>query len=246
MNGKSLSLPNLRMVLLLALGGATLLATGCVKYRAHIEVTPDGKVEMTERAEATPGIMDTLHVDPRLAWTAFEATVGSRAGTFKKDRPDSLAGATGTYELDSWNELGQRGQAFKGIDEGERRINPAQAGSEVKDQYFYKDTSLGYRLEMAEPENATVDSVALPYAQRATGELEVLVPGTILKTNAPKRQGNLLTWPLAYGEKLDVQVSYREWQWVSMVSVVLVTIFLGYLALAGIKHLTRKGKTRPA
>ena len=246
MNGKSLSLPNLRMVLLVALGGATLVASGCVKYRAHIEVTPDGKVEMTERAEATPGIMDTLHVDPRLAWTAFEATVGSRAGTFKKDRPDSLAGATGTYELDSWNELGQRGQAFKGIDEGERRLNPAQAGSEVKDQYFYKDTSLGYRLEMAEPENATVDSLALPYAQRATGELELLVPGTILKTNAPKRQGNLLTWPLAYGEKLDVQVSYREWQWVSMVSVVLVAIFLGYLALSGIKHLTRKGKTRPA
>jgi len=64
------------MVLLVALGGATLVASGCVKYRAHIEVTPDGKVEMTERAEAMPGTMDSLHVDPRLAWTAFEATVG--------------------------------------------------------------------------------------------------------------------------------------------------------------------------
>ena len=249
MNGKSLSLPNRRMVrsfLPLVLGCATLVASGCVKYNAHIEVTPDGKVEVTERVQAMPGTMDSLHVDPRLAWTAFEATVGSRAGQFTKDRPDSLAGATGKYELDSWNELGQRGQAFKGIDEGERRLNPAQAGSEVKDQYFYKDTTLGYRLELSEPENATVDSLALPYAQQATGDLEIHVPGTILKTNAPKRQGNLLSWPLAYGQKVDVQVSYREWQWVSMVSVVLVAIFLGYLAISGIKHLTRKGKARPA
>ena len=243
MNGKSFSL---RSLLLLALSGSTLLASGCVTYRAHVQVTPDGKLEMTERAEAMPGTMDSLHVDPRLAWTAFEATVGSRAGRFEKDRPDSLKGATGHYELDSWNELGQRGQAFKGIDEGEKRLNPAQAGQEIKDQYFYRDTMLGYRLELTEPSNATVDSLALPYAQKATGELEIEVPGTILKTNAPKRQGNLLTWPLAYGEKLDVQVSYREWQWVSMVSVVLVAIFLGYLALSGIKHLTRKGKTRPA
>ena len=53
-------------------------------------------------------------------------------------------------------------------------------------------------------------------------------------------------WPLAYGDKVDVQVSYREWQWVSMVSVVLVAIFLGYLAFSGIKHLSRKGKARPA
>jgi hypothetical protein len=217
-----------------------------VTYRAHIQVTPDGKVEVTERAEAMPGTMDTLHVDPRLAWTAFEATVGSRAGHFEKDRPDSLKGATGRYELDSWNELGQRGQAFKGIDEGERRLNAAQAGSEIKDQYFYKDTTLGYRVELSEPEGATVDSLALPYAQKATGDLELEVPGTILRTNAPKRQGNVLSYPLAYGTKLDVQVTYREWQWVSMVSVVLVAIFLGYLALSGIKHLARKGKKQPA
>jgi hypothetical protein len=243
MNGKSLTLPNL---LLAALGGAALLASGCVTYRAHIQVTPDGKVEMTERAEAMPGMMDTLHVDPRLAWTAFEATVGSRAGHFEKDRPDSLKGATGRYELDSWNELGQRGQAFKGLDEGERRLNAAQAGSEIKDQYFYKDTTLGYRVELSEPEGATVDSLALPYAEKATGELELEVPGTILKTNAPKRQGNVLSYALSYGQKLDVQVTYREWQWVSMVSVVLVAIFLGYLALSGLKHLARKGKKQPA
>ena len=195
MNGKSLSLRHrftLRSLLLLALSGSMLLASGCVTYRAHVQVTPDGKLEVTERAEAMPGTMDSLHVDPRLAWTAFEATVGSRAGSFEKDRPDSLKGATGRYELDSWNELGQRGQAFKGIDEGERRLNPAQAGLEVKDQYFYKDTTLGYRLELTEPANATVDSLALPYAQKATGVFEVEVPGTILKTNAPKRQGNLL------------------------------------------------------
>ena len=249
MNGKSLSLRppfTLRSLLLLALSGSMLLASGCVTYRAHVQVDPDGKIEVTERAEAMPGTMDSLHVDPRLAWTAFEATVGSRAGHFEKDRPDSLKGATGRYELDSWNELGQRGQAFKGIDEGERRLNPAQAGSEVKDQYFYKDTTLGYRLEMSEPANATVDSLALPYAQKATGTLEVEVPGTILSTNAPKRQGNLLTYPLAYGETIDVKVTYREWQWVSMVSVVLVAIFLGYLAFSGIKALTKKKGPRTA
>jgi hypothetical protein len=84
----------------------------------------------------------------------------------------------------------------------------------------------------------------MPYA-RATGELEIEVP---VRSSRPtrQRQGNLLTYPLAYGEKLDVQVTFREWQWVSMVSVVLVAIFLGYLALSGIKHLTRKGKARPA
>jgi len=217
-----------------------LLASGCVTYRAHINVTPDGKVRITEHAEAAPGILDTLHVDPRLAGTAFEATVGSRGGQFEKDKPDTLKGATGTYELDGWNELGQRGQAFKSVDEGEKRLRPAQAGSEVKDQYFYKDTTLGYRQQLSEPDNATVDSLALPYAQKATGVLEIEVPGTILKTNAPKRAGNLLTYPLAYDTNLDVQVTYREWQWVSMVSVLLVAIFLGYLALSGIKAMTRK------
>lgn len=243
MNGKSLSL---RHPFTLVLAGSLLLASGCVTYRAHVRVTPDGKLEMTERAEAMPGTMDSLRVDPRLAWTAFEATVESRAGHFEKDRPDSLKGATGRYELDSWGELGQRGQAFKGIDEGERRLNPAQAGNEVKDQYFYRDTSLGYRLELTEPEGATVDSIALPYAQKATGVLEIEVPGTILKTNAPKQQGNLLTYPLAYGQKVDVQVTYREWQWVSMVSVVLVAIFLGYLLFSGIKALANKKKKGPA
>jgi len=86
MNGKSLSLPNLRMALLFALGGATILASGCVTYRAHIEVTPDGKVEMRERAEAMPGTMDSLHVDPRLAWTAFEAqnALPSRSCSFSR------------------------------------------------------------------------------------------------------------------------------------------------------------------
>ena len=243
MNGKSLSLRHpstLRSLLLLAFAGSMLLATGCVTYRAHIQVTPDGKVEVTEHAEAVPGMLDTLHVDPRLAWTAFTATVGSRGGHFEKDKPDTMKGATGTYELDSWNELGQRGQAFKSIDEGEKRLRPAQAGSVVKDQYFYKDTSLQYKQQLSEPDNATVDSLALPYAQKATGTLEIEVPGTIMTTNAPKRQGNVLTYPLAYDTNLDVQVTYREWQWVSMVSVVLVAIFLGYLAFSGLKALTKK------
>ena len=243
MNGKSLSLrhpSSLRSLLLLALSGSMLLASGCVTYRAHIQVTPDGKVEMTEHAEAAPGMLDTLHVDPRLAWTAFGATVGSRAGRFVKDQPDTLKGATGTYELDSWNELGQRGQAFKSIDEGEKRLRPAQAGSQVKDQYFYKDTSLQYKQQLSEPDNATVDSLALPYAKGATGTLEIEVPGTILKSNAPKKEGNKLIYPLAYDSNLDVEITYREWQWVSMVSVVLVAIFLGYLLFSGLRALTRK------
>ena len=241
----SMSLPNrrsLRTLVLAALAGTTLLASGCVNYHVHIQVTPEGKVEMTERAEAQPGVMDSLHVDPRLAWTAFEATVGSRAGKFEKDRPDSLKGATGRYELDGWAELGQRGQAFKSIDEGEKRTKPANVQTEVKDQYFYTDTSLGYKVELSAPETGTVDSLALPYAEKATGQLELEVPGTILETNAPKRQGNMLTWPLQYGETLDVKVKYREWQWVSMVSVLLVAIFLGYLLFAGIRTLARKGK----
>jgi hypothetical protein len=249
MNGKSMSPSNVRAgrsSILLAFGFAALIASGCVNYRAHIVVTPDGKLDITERSEVIPGMMDTLRVDPRLAWTAFQATVEGRGGRFTKDRPDTLKGATGHYELDSWAELGQRGQAFKSIDESERRLKAANAGSEIKDQYFYRDTNLGYTLELTEPEGATVDSVALPYAQKATGVVQVDVPGTILRTNAPQRQGNQLSWPLAYGEKLDIKVSYREWQWVSMVSVVLVAIFLGYLLIEGIKQLRRRGKPRPA
>jgi hypothetical protein len=227
-------------------GCVALLASGCVTYRAHIRVTPDGKVDVFERAEALPGVMDSLHVDPRLAWTAFEATVEARGGKFTKDRPDTLKAAQGSYTLDSWNEFGQRGPAFKGIDEIERRMRAPNASSAEKDQYFFKDTELSYKVELTPPEGATVDSLALPWGEKATGVLEVEVPGSILSTNAPKRAGNVLSWPLAYGETLDVKVSYREWQWVSMVSVVLVVIFLGYLAIAGIKEFGQKGKKRPA
>ena len=250
MNGMSMSRLPARAGLvpvLFAFGFAALLASGCVTYRAHIEITPDGKVEMTEHAEAMPGIMDSLHVEPHLAWTAFEGTVDGRAGTFEKDQPDTMKGATGKYELDSWAELGQRGQAFKSIDEGERRLHPANAQSEVKDQYFYKDTKLSYKQELLEPEGATVDSTALPYAQQATGTVELVVPGTILNTNAPQRSGNKMTWPIAYGQTIDMQVSYREWEWVSMVSVVLVALFLGSLVIAGLKRLGgKKGAKRAA
>jgi hypothetical protein len=234
-----------RLTALSAFGLAALLVSGCVTYRAHIQVTPEGKVDVTESAEVAPGIMDTLHVEPHLAWSAFQATVEGRGGQFHKVAGDTMKGGTGTYELDSWSEFGQRGQAFKGIDEGEKRLKPANVQSEIKDQYFYKDTELSYKQELSEPEGATVDSVALPYAEQATGTLELVVPGTIIKTNAPKRSGNTLIYPLAYGQTVDVQVSYREWVWVSMVSVVLVAIFLGSLLLTGIKNL-QKGKKRPA
>ena len=245
MNGKSMSLPKFRAgrsFLLLASGFAALLASGCVTYRAHVTLTPDGKVDVTESAQAEPGIMDTLHVDPRLAWTSFQATVEGRGGHFEKDRPDSLKGASGRYELDSWTEFGQRGQAFKGIDEGERRVKAPQVSSEVKDQYFFIDTSIGYKQELTSPDNATVDSLALPYAEKATGTLEIEVPGTILTHNAPKKQGNVLTYPLAYGQTVDIKVTYREWQWVSMVSTVLVAIFLGSIGLSAMKNFGKKKK----
>ena len=249
MNGKSMSPAMLRTgrrLALLASGCAALLASGCVTYRAHIRVIPDGMVEIFERADALPGVMDSLHVDPRLAWTAFQATVEARGGKFLKDRPDSLQGAQGSYMLDSWSEFGQRGPAFKGIDEIERRMRAPNVQSAEKDQYFFKDTELSYKVELTPPDGATVDSLALPWAEKATGVLEVEIPGSILSTNAPKRAGNVLSWPLAYGQTLDVKVSFREWQWVSMVSVILVAIFLGYLAMAGIKQLGQKGKKRPA
>ncbi|MEP7028844.1 MAG: hypothetical protein ABI960_09645 [Candidatus Eisenbacteria bacterium] len=235
-----------RLPALFAFALAAVAASGCVSYHVHIQVTPDGKVDVAERAEAMPGIMDSLHVEPRLAWSAFQATVEGRGGHFKKDRPDSLLGGTGTYELDSWAELGQRGQAFKSIDEGERRLRPANVQSEIKDQYFYKDTDLSYKVVLSEPDGATVDSLALPYAERATGTLELTVPGSIIKTNATQRNGNTLTYALGFGQTLDVQVAFREWQWVSMVSVLLVAIFLGSLALQGFKRFGQKGKKRPA
>ena len=68
------------------------------------------------------------------------------------------------------------------------------------------------------------------------------MPGTILEHNAPKKQGNVLTYPLAYGQTVDIKVVYREWQWVSMVSTVLVAIFLGSLSLSAMKNFGKKKK----
>jgi hypothetical protein len=210
-------------------------ATGCVHYTAHVTVGPEGEVHVRERAEMMAGVADSMRLDPKLVWTAFEAATQARGGRFTKDRPDSLHGATGEYDLDAWSELGQRGQAFKGIDEIERRTKPANVQYEVKDQYFFTITTLGYNLELTEPQGAAVDSVWAPWVQQASGEVTFEVPGEIIKTNAPKRAGNQLTYPLAYGQTLDVEVSYKQMQWVAVVSVVLVGIFLLYLLFAGLK-----------
>jgi hypothetical protein len=246
MNGKSI-LPAARSFgrtsLALVFGLAALAATGCVTYRAQIHVLPEGDLEVSEHAEMLPGVADSLHIEPRLAWTAFQATVESRGGKFTKD---DLKSADGTYPMDSWAEFGQRGQAFKGIDEIERRGRPANAQFEVKDQYFYKDTSLAYKLELTEPSGVTVDSAAVGFLQAATGTFILDVPGTILKTNAKQRSGNTLTYPLAYGQSVDVDVTYRQWEWVAMVSVVLVFGFLAYLAMVGFKKFAQKGKKRTA
>jgi hypothetical protein len=209
-----------------------------------VVVEPSGKVRVEEKVNLLPGVSDSLHLDPKLAWTAFEASVQGRQGTFVKDKPDSLQGGTGEYGLDDWAELGQRGQAFKGIDEVERRMRPANVTSEVKDQYFYKDITLGYKIELTEPTGASVDSMQLEMAKNAEGEFVVDVPGTILSTNAPKRTGNTLSWPLKYGETLEVQVSYRQMVWVATVSTVLVGLYLLYLIFAGLRALAARGKKK--
>lgn len=234
--GRSLAV--LPLVLLVA------LASGCVTYRAHLKVLPDGEVEITERATLQPGIAESLKTDPKLAWTAFEATTQSRGGQFQKD--PALQWAEGRYHLDDWAEFGQRGQAFKGVDEIERRTRPANVQSEVKDQYFYRDTHLGYKAELAEPTGATIDSTIAPLLPAATGELVIEVPGQILTTNATQKSGNTITYPLKYGETVEVDVTYRQYEWVAMVSVVLVGIFLGYLLFQGIKALRARRKPRPA
>lgn len=249
MNGKSVnqSRPSLRPLALLGFAGLLLsVATGCVSYRAHLTVAPNGELHVEERAEILPGVVDSMRLDPKLAWTAFEATTQSRGGTFAKDRPDSMHGATSKYPLDNWTELGQRGQAFKGIDEIERRTRPANVQVEVKDQYFWTVTTLSYSLELSEPAGSTVDSLWLPWLSQATGELVLEVPGTIETTNAPKREGNQLTYSLAYGQSVEVEVSYKQMQWVAMVSVALVGIFLVYLLLAGLKAMKARGASRPA
>ncbi len=245
MNRKIELRPSVRRLATLLGGVLVLAATGCVSYRAHINVSPNGELHVEERAELLPGVADSVHLDPKLAWTAFEATAQARGGTFAKERPDSLKGATADYPLDEWSELGVRGQAFKGFDEIERRTRPANVQSEVKDQYFFTRTTLTYKLELTEPSGATVDSMMLAMMPTAKGELVLTVPGTILNTNAPTKQGNTLTWPLAYGQELEAEVSYQQIQWVAIVSVILVAIFLGYLLLSGLRAMQARKKAAP-
>ena len=247
MNGMSLQHPHSpfrRLALLGGVGLFLLASAGCVSYRAHVTVEPDGKIHVEERAEMLPGLADSMHLEPKLVWTAFEATTQSRGGTFTKDRPDSIKGATAGYPLDSWAELGQRGQAFKGVDEIERRARPANVQSELVDQYFFTVTKLSYELELSEPSGAQVDSAYAPWLAQARGELQLTVPGTIDSTNAPTRNGNTLSWPLAYGQTLEVEVTYRQVQWVAIVSVILVAIFLVSLLMSGLKAMQARGKAK--
>jgi len=220
---------------------ALFLAAGCVRYNAHIHVEPDGRLDVTEKAELLPSARSVLPLHPELAWTSFQASTLVRGGRFQKDHPDSLAGATAHYSLDDWAELGQRGPAFRSFDEVERRISPPNVHYEVKDQYFYKDTTLEYGLKLTEPSGVTVDSVVAPVLHQATGELTVEVPGTVLKADSTAvRKGRVLTWKMAYGGDLDASVTYRHYEWVPMVSVVLVILFLGFLAVNGLRGLRRR------
>ena len=244
MNRMSAPRLSMRRPFVALVGGLLVLAaTGCVSYRIHVDVDPDGKLQVEERAEMMSGVADSMGLDPKLVWTAFEATTQSRGGTFAKDRPDSLKGATATYPLDAWAELGTRGQAFKGLDEIERRTRPANVQSEVKDQYFFTETALSYEIEMTEPSGATVDSVWVAWMPLAKGELVLDVPGTILSSNAPTKNGNKLSWPLAYGETVTAEVKYRQVQWVAIVSVILVALFLVYLLISGLRGMTARKKT---
>lgn len=246
MNRKSELRLTVRRPFATLLGGILVLAaTGCVSYRAHVTVDPNGKLEVEERAELLPGVADSVHLEPKLAWTAFEATTQARGGTFQKDRPDSLTGATSKYPMDEWAELGARGQAFKGFDEIERRTRPANVQSELRDQYFFTETTLNYKLELTEPSGATVDSAMLAMMPLAKGEFLLTVPGQILKTNAPTKNGNTLSWPLAYGQELEAEVTYRQVQWVAIVSVILVGIFLVYLLIGGLRAMAEKKKAAP-
>jgi hypothetical protein len=235
---------SLHLVPALVVGTVALLLTGCVSYRAHVRVEPDGHLEIRERAELLPGVRDSLHIDPKLSWTAFQAAVVTRGGRFTKDAADSLRAAEGTYPLDDWSEFGQRGQAFKGIDEVERRTRPANAQIEVKDQYFYRDTQLSYKVELSEPSGVDADSVALPFLQAATGTLEIEVPGTVLSSNAKDPKARVLTWDLRYGESVDASVTYRTYEWVAMVSVILVAIFLLYVLKEVLGALRRRKQAR--
>lgn len=245
MNGMSMkpTRPSLRRLALLAgVGFFLFAASGCVSYRAHVNIDPDGKLDVTERTEMMPGVVDSMRLDPKLVWTAFEATTLARGGHFTKDRPDSMKGATARYPMDDWAELGQRGQAFKGIDEIERRTSPANVQSEILDQYFWTVTKLSYSIDLKEPPSAAVDSLWAPWVAQATGTLELTVPGTIESTNAPTRSGNTLSYPLAYGKTVEVEVSYKQMQWVAVVSVILVAIFLAYLGFAGLKGMQARKK----
>src|SRR5262249_23035675 len=153
-------------------------------------------------ADLMPGVADSLHVQHRLAWTAFQSATETRGGKFTKSNPDTNVvspSVTAVYPLDDWNEFGQRGQAFKGSDEVEHRTVPPSAGVTVTDQYFYRDTDLKYLVSLKEPSNAAVDSVALPYVQRATGTFELEVPGSILKVSKDgQKKGNVVSYALAY------------------------------------------------
>jgi len=253
MSGKSSSRSHVLASRVLApatLGLLALFASGCVTYRAHVRVEPDGGLQVTEQADLAPGIADSLHIQHRLAWTAFQAATETRGGKFVKANPDTNVvspSVTATYPLDDWTEFGQRGQAFKGIDEVEHRTLPPAASIQVKDQYFYRDTDLSYHVSLSEPSGTTIDSLAKPFLERAKGTFELEVPGQILSVSKTgTKNGNVVSYPLAYGQTVEAEVVYRQFEWVPVVSVILVAIFLVYLFLAGMKALKARGEAKQA
>ena len=114
----------------------------------------------------------------------------------------------------------------------------------MTDQYFYRDTQLPYRGELSEPSGVDADSVALPFLQAATGVFEMEVPGTVLTSNAKDPKAKVLSWDLRYGESVDATVTYRTYEWVAMVSVILVLIFLVYALKEGLGALRRRKQAR--
>ena len=54
----------------------------------------------------------------------------------------------------------------------------------------------------------------------------------------------MLTWDLKYGQSVDASVTYRTYEWVAMVSVVLVAVFLIYVIKELFGALRRRKQAR--
>ena len=66
----------------------------------------------------------------------------------------------------------------------------------------------------------------------------------MLTSNAKDPKAKVLTWDLKYGQSVDASVTYRTYEWVAMVSVVLVAVFLIYVIKELFGALRRRKQAR--